>query len=855
MALIEEIFARIQVQGTPDIEKVERAILRFGYALRLTGRDIMRLGGVVRSFGVSMSRLGLQALRTEAIFTDTMEDMWFAVLDAMEAVGVLDLILNSLDALTAWIEAAPWVGFIVGLGLLIGTFAGFFAQIIVAVGALTLLAGAIITARQAKIGLISSLRLLYEYIVGTSDAYLKMAAAQSFLRLQTQELNKMFRLGMVDLTGVKTKLHGTVTALKEKYGLSEKDVAVMRKQIDSLTAVKRQTKGTTRATRALSGSLLDTSKSTLGFSSILTTLFIPDLRAAARAFRHPVATGEELIKRLRNITGGIKDIPFGILERLKGLFWHMSSAIIEAFKPETIAAVKPHIKALTSSMVEAIKSGEGVRGIFKKMGRGAKGLGKGMLGFGFGIMKLMSPIGLLVTLLGVVLTPILEALTPIFEIISDSMEPLVAFIEEGAEQFAELIQPGLETFFKAIVALLTWLAEEGSNLLPMISELIKWFGLLFTDPAAALDQLTDFIVNEFFPMIGDALTRLFLEVIPQLISEFATWIGPALQEGFWAFVDWLRNTLWPTLVTFFTTSISDLGTLIITNVLSGILDPLLGTFGLKTSDLATMWQGFWTQMNNFMRDPIGSIQAAVTDLTDRMTDTFKQTFRETGDIWAATWAALKEIPGVGLILNAIEGLWNSIDQILGGWPSKMLEWGKKLIEALIKGIKDAIAGVIETIKGLGKSIIDTVSGWFGPLAGIFCFRDIIPQAILEAERPATRAIGALFSTIHGEIERELRFRPTLAFGVEAALPRELGKLPTLEVPTLIGAGVIGREAVAVLEPAEMVTPRGEIGRTVNITIYDFITVDRPVIREEEDISILADKISSRQREIIRREAL
>jgi hypothetical protein len=87
-----------------------------------------------------------------------------------------------------------------------------------------------------------------------------------------------------------------------------------------------------------------------------------------------------------------------------------------------------------------------------------------------------------------------------------------------------------------------------------------------------------------------------------------------------------------------------------------------------------------------------------------MASRFQEVYKKTGDKWKATWAALKTIPGLGLILQAVEGVWNGINNIMGGWPAKALEWGKKLIQSFINGIKAMVNSVKNAVLGIANAI-------------------------------------------------------------------------------------------------------------------------------------------------------
>jgi phage-related protein len=142
----------------------------------------------------------------------------------------------------------------------------------------------------------------------------------------------------------------------------------------------------------------------------------------------------------------------------------------------------------------------------------------------------------------------------------------------------------------------------------------------------------------------------------------------------------------------------------ILGAVEGLANSIFGVFGLSMDDVFNTWQSVWNSIQNFIRDPIGSIKNAISGLVNNIASRFQEVYEKTGDKWKATWEALKTIPGLGLILQAVEGIWNGINNIMGGWPAKAFEWGKKLIQSFIDGIKNMVSGVVDAVSGVADAI-------------------------------------------------------------------------------------------------------------------------------------------------------
>jgi phage-related protein len=219
----------------------------------------------------------------------------------------------------------------------------------------------------------------------------------------------------------------------------------------------------------------------------------------------------------------------------------------------------------------------------------------------------------------------------------------------------------------------------------------------------------------------------------------------------------------------------------ILGAVEGLANGILRIFGLSMNDVFNTWQKIWNGIQNFVQNPIGSIKNAVQGLVNNMANRFQEVYRKTGDKWRATWEALKTIPGLGLILRAVEGIWNSINNIIGGWPNKALEWGKRLIQGFIDGIKNMVSGVVDAVSGVADAIksflglgspakmgpLSELDRWGPALVKTYAegIRRTVPQlrrAVQYAAQQVSFAAPPEFAPVIGEIERH--HVGTAAFG-------------------------------------------------------------------------------------------
>lgn len=108
------------------------------------------------------------------------------------------------------------------------------------------------------------------------------------------------------------------------------------------------------------------------------------------------------------------------------------------------------------------------------------------------------------------------------------------------------------------------------------------------------------------------------------------------------------------------------------------------------------WEGFktnfqtaWESLPGFVQHPIQSLDQASAGL--------KQWFVGVGEWWNQKWSGFK---------TNWDKSWNSLVDTIKNLPQKFLDYGKNIVEGLIKGINNGIETAKKTVCGLAKAIID-----------------------------------------------------------------------------------------------------------------------------------------------------
>lgn len=124
------------------------------------------------------------------------------------------------------------------------------------------------------------------------------------------------------------------------------------------------------------------------------------------------------------------------------------------------------------------------------------------------------------------------------------------------------------------------------------------------------------------------------------------------------------------------------------------------TFNEKLKSLNEWWNKKWEGFKeNFGKswDSLKNAVSSAKDGLDQASADLKQWFVGVGEWWNKKWAGFKE---------NWDKSWNSLVNTIKNLPRKFLDYGKNIVEGLIKGINNGIENAKKTVSGLAKAIID-----------------------------------------------------------------------------------------------------------------------------------------------------
>ena len=108
------------------------------------------------------------------------------------------------------------------------------------------------------------------------------------------------------------------------------------------------------------------------------------------------------------------------------------------------------------------------------------------------------------------------------------------------------------------------------------------------------------------------------------------------------------------------------------------------------------WEGFKENFSKSWESLSEAVDKAKSSLDQASAD-LKQWFVGVGEWWNQKWEGFKE---------SWDKAWNSLVDTIKNLPAKFLDYGKNIVEGLIKGINNGIETAKKTVGGLAKAIID-----------------------------------------------------------------------------------------------------------------------------------------------------
>ena len=399
-----------------------------------------------------------------------------------------------------------------------------------------------------------------------------------------------------------------------------------------------------------------------------------------------------------------------------------------------------------------------------------------------------------IVILGVVLT-IVGALAPIFLTLQAVFMSSFGAMIAAALPIIGIIS-GVVVAIAAIVAIVKYLWETNEGFRDVVTTV--WNAILEVINAV-VSEISNFVMSIFGTVVAwwmenQELIRTSAETvwnaIYTVISTILDILGPLLQAG-WDNIQLIITTTWEIIKTVVETAIN-----VVLGIIQAVMQIINGDWSGAWETIKGVFSTVWQAIQSIVQTIFSAIQSYISNILNGISGTVSN-----------IWNGIKDT--VSNVLNAISGTVSSV------W-----EGIKSTISGAINGARDAVSSAIEAIKGLFNF---NISWPHIPLPHFYVSGSANPLDWLSQGVPS---IGIEWYAKGG-----IMTKPTI-FGMNGN--------------NMMVGGEAGNEAVLPLNDKTL----GAIGRGIAQTMGGTsptinITITGNTVREEADISRIADEVAQR----------
>lgn len=408
--------------------------------------------------------------------------------------------------------------------------------------------------------------------------------------------------------------------------------------------------------------------------------------------------------------------------------------------------------------------------------------------------SLPDPVKDFIVILGVALT-IVGALAPIFLTLQAVFMSSFGAMIAAALPIIGIIS-GVVVAIAAIVAIVKYLWETNEGFRDAVTTV--WNAILEVINAV-VSEISNFVMSIFGTVVAwwtenQELIRASAETvwnaIYTVISTILEILGPLIQTG-WDNIQLVITTAWEIIKTVVETAIN-----VVLGIIQAVMQIINGDWSGAWETIKGVFSTVWQAIQSIVQTIFSAIQSYISNVLNGISGTVSN-----------IWNGIKDT--VSNVLNGISGTVSSV------W-----EGIKSTISGAINGARDAVSSAIEAIKGLFNF---SISWPHIPLPHFYVSGSANPLDWLSQGVPS---IGIEWYAKGG-----IMTKPTI-FGMNGN--------------NIMVGGEAGNEAVLPLNDKTL----GDIGRGIAQTMGGTsptinITITGNTVREEADISRIADEVAQR----------
>lgn len=533
-----------------------------------------------------------------------------------------------------------------------------------------------------------------------------------------------FRLGQDEVV----KLADQINYLGANGTADAQKISAVLNRVGALGEVAGMNSGSIAALGAtIAGMGTQSEVTATGIKNMLLTLSSGDSATAGQrtAFEKLGLSASDMAKSMQKDAGGAL---VGVLEKLKELPEHEQSATLtKLFGRESVGAVAPLLTNLDllkknfADVADASKySGSMADEYAKRMGTSGNSLD--LLRNGF--MAISSAIG--------------ETLLPDVKSLAEALVPVVKQVVAWIRANAGVVSATLKLVGSVVVAItaLGGLLAIKAGAVILLVQLGNFFGWA-ASKLSWLGKAGRFIGTRIFPIILN-VARLLLPVLggisaPVLAIGLAVAAVALLVWKYWEPIKAFMVGVWNSIVEAAQPAMDQIKAALqplapLWDTISGAvgsawnwMKQLFGSFGTASDQVegaSEAGRGFGQVIGKVLGGGINLAVGAIGLLTTAFKTILPIIMTAIGGVWTYLQGAWDLIVGLftldgARITEGVTKIWDGLNQILGGWPAKLMQTGIDMINGLINGALSLEAVVQEKIMGIASSIMGTFKSALG----------------------------------------------------------------------------------------------------------------------------------------------
>jgi len=325
------------------LTEAEQLVYRLGLSLRLTGRDMMRLGGTIdralRPFLTGMEKALAGSLAWEA----GLEDISWAFEDIGSVIGdmfapVLEQIVDILEYFAQVIEENPLARFLVIVGIGILLFAKLAASLLTFAGSFTLYAGTLMIASRAHLGFGATLKAIIIGLTQGQEAMLQYIASLKGIGTEAEIAKTKLMSTWKVLQEQRARLLAEKKALEENaaawqfYAQGAPDYEEKLKAYDA--EINRVNKALIK--NEIQIETVSSRMEEFGITTVDASTGLKDLQKPSKGFFGSLKSGAKTFVKVAAggfLLGGVASFLIANWEPLGDLFQTIGETLIDLFEP------------------------------------------------------------------------------------------------------------------------------------------------------------------------------------------------------------------------------------------------------------------------------------------------------------------------------------------------------------------------------------------------------------------------------------------------------------------------------------------------------------------------------------------